>query len=918
MKRPDINTTFVLALVKRDLWKYFTSPTGYVFITLFILLSTAAAFWQDRFFLDNLANLDQLNYMFPYLLLFFIPALTMSVWSEERKQGTDELLFTLPATSLEIVIGKYLATLGIYTASLVLSLSHVLVLSWLGSPDLGLMFSNYVGYWLLGAALIAVGMLASLLTANATIAFVVGAVFCAFLVLIDLMGSFGAGLGEFLAPLGVYRHFDDFARGVMSLSGLLYFLSIAGLMLYVNVLLVEKRHWPREADGRPMWLHHAARTVGLVLAVIGLNVILGRAGIRVDATAEGLHSLSGETVSLISELSGERPVFIQAYVSPEVPEQLVQTRANLLGVLGEIESVGGARVQVLIEDTEPFTQEARDAREKFGITPRQVPHLGSARAGFTDVFLGVAFTCGAEEQVIPFLERGLPIEYEITRSVRVVAKTERKRVGILGTEAKLFGGFDFSSMRSNPAWPVVEELRKQYDVVQVSAAAPIRQELDGLFAALPSSLPQPEMDNLLEYIHQGNPTLLLVDPLPVFNIGLSPSERSGANTNPFQRQQGPPPKPKGDILGLLARIGVRWDKAGIVWDSYNPHPDLAHLPEEVVFVGEGNDNEQAFNREHPASLALQELVFLFPGHVKREAGSDLEFRPLVRSGEASAVQNYSRMVQRNFFGVQLARGLPHRPDDREYILAAHVRTKDLETEKGESDSEAEASPEEASESADAKPDGEGEKKEEESERVNAIVVADLDFISQQFFSIRAQGPETLNFDNVTFFLNCMDVLMGDESFVALRNKRVRHRTLERVEDQTRSFVEQRVKDEEEAEEVAEKALKQAQERLQEKVDEVRERRDLDAQAKQIMAQNLQEVENRRFEVLKANIEAEKESKINASKESMESQIRRIQGNIRTYAVLLPPVPVFVLGVLIFVRRQRREEEGARAARRLRS
>ncbi|MDA2928749.1 Gldg family protein [Acidobacteria bacterium AH-259-O06] len=906
-----INIGFIRSLVKRDLRKYFTNPTGYVFITLFIFLSAAAAFWQDRFFLNNLANLDQLNHVFPYLLVFFTPALTMAVWSEERKQRTDELLLTLPATSLEVVLGKYLATLGIYTASLLLSASHILILLWLGSPDLGLMFSNYAGYWLMGSAMIAVGILASLLTSNATIAFILGAVLCSFFVFIDSTAAFGETLRDFVVPMGVFRYFGDFARGVISFSGLLYFASLAALMLYLNVLLVEQRHWPRQADGCPMWLHHFVRTAALIIAVISINAIMARANIRLDVTAEQLHSLSDETRRLMDELPEDRPVFIQAYVSPEVPENYVQTRANLLSILNEIDSIGGAKIQVLTEDTEPFTQAARDAREKFGITPRQIPNLESARAGFSDVFLGVAFTCGAEEQVIPFLDRGLPTEYEITRSIRVVARTDRKKIGVLSTEAKLFGGFNFQTMRSNPAWPVVEELKKQYEVVQISPSSPITEELDGLLVALPSSLSQEEMDHLLTYIEAGNPTLLLIDPLPVINIGLAPVERSGANINPFLRSQGPPPKDKGNIQEFMSKIGVRWDSARIIWDSYNPHPDLAHLPFEVVFVGKGNGNPEAFNENHQESAELQELVLLYPGQIEQAAGTDYEFEPLLKSGYASGRLGYFQMVQRNFLGVQLNRNLPHPPDEKDYILAAHVKGSEKESDSEAASSDTDGNPEDPS----------NEEKGEHSSpprQLNAIVIADLDFISDQFFQIRAVGPENLNFDNVTFFLNCIDVLVGDESFVTLRNKRVRHRTLERVEEQTRNFIEQRVKEEQDAEDEAEKALAEAQSRLNERVNEVRQRPDLDAQTKQIMARNLQEVENRRFEVLKTNIEAEKEAKINSSKENMEEQIRRIQSNIRTFAVLLPPIPVFALGVLIFVRRQRREKEGAAAARRLRA
>src|SRR6056297_68772 len=216
------------AVMRRNFIGYFSNPTGYVFLCIFVFLTSVAAFWPYEFFNQNLATLDQLNAWYPLIMLVFIPAITMSIWAEERRQGTDELLLTLPADDFDIVIGKYLAAAAIFTASLLFSqVSTFVTLAILteGALDTGLIFTTYLGYWFVGLMMIAIGMIASFLTGNLTVGFILGALFNAPLAFASLIESVSPSqkLAEWIAASGIARPFDDFGRGVISSSSLVYF-----------------------------------------------------------------------------------------------------------------------------------------------------------------------------------------------------------------------------------------------------------------------------------------------------------------------------------------------------------------------------------------------------------------------------------------------------------------------------------------------------------------------------------------------------------------------------------------------------------------------------------------------------------------------------------------------------------------------
>ena len=344
------------AVMKRNFTGYFSNPTGYVFLCIFVFLTSLAAFWPYEFFNQNLATLDQLNFWYPLIMLIFIPAITMSIWSEEKRQGTDELLLTLPADDFDIVIGKYMSAAAIFTASLLfsqLSTFGTLAILTDGGLDIGLIFSSYIGYWFVGLSMLAIGMVASFLTGNLTVGFILGSLFNAPLAFASLADSFSPNraIASVISSAGISRPFDDFGRGVISSSSIIYFSLVAAIALYTCMVLIGRRHWTGGKDGNTMAWKYLVR-IGALIAITTSCVILVRNWdiVRQDLTEGQVSSLAPATKQLIRELDGDRPIVIDAFISKDIPEVYARTRYELINLLKEFRSEA-AKATVQLKST---------------------------------------------------------------------------------------------------------------------------------------------------------------------------------------------------------------------------------------------------------------------------------------------------------------------------------------------------------------------------------------------------------------------------------------------------------------------------------------------------------------------------------------------------------------------------------------
>lgn len=234
----------VYIIFKKELQGYFNSPIAYIFLGIFLILSSWLFFQQ--FFLNNQATAQYFFNSLPWLMLFLVPAITMRAWAEEKRSGTIELLLTMPITDTQVVLAKFLSSLVFILLALVCSLVIPITVGLLGNLDVGQTFGSYLGVLFLSACYLALGLFISSLTKNQIIAFLVTAVasFAFFIVGDGLVtNSLGSFFGAIFKTAGLGSHYDSISRGVLDLRDLFYFIAFIGFFLFLNIKSLLSRHW---------------------------------------------------------------------------------------------------------------------------------------------------------------------------------------------------------------------------------------------------------------------------------------------------------------------------------------------------------------------------------------------------------------------------------------------------------------------------------------------------------------------------------------------------------------------------------------------------------------------------------------------------------------------------------------------------
>jgi ABC-2 type transport system permease protein len=426
----------ILRIARKELSVFFGSPVAYIFIGAFLAVCLFVFFWVAAFFARNIADARPLFEWMPVLLIFLCAALTMRLWSEERREGTLETLLTLPVATWRLVMAKFLAALALVAIALALTLPLPLTVSLLGPLDWGPVFGAYLATLLLAAAYLAIGLFVSSRTDNPIVALIGSVVVCAFFYLLGseaLTNLFGNRGAEVLRLLGSGSRFDSITRGVIDLRDLYYYVSIVGTFLALTVYSLERLRWAPDTDRpeghRRLTLVTVLAAANLLTANLWLNAVDGA---RVDLTDGRLYTISDATRGYLEQL--QEPLLIRGYFSAQTHPLLAPLVPQIRDLLKEYQVAGNGRVRVEFVDPADHPDLEREAGEQFGIRPVAFQTASKYQAGIVNSYFDLVVKYGDQFEHLGFQdlievkvrgETDLDVrlrnpEYDITRALKKV------------------------------------------------------------------------------------------------------------------------------------------------------------------------------------------------------------------------------------------------------------------------------------------------------------------------------------------------------------------------------------------------------------------------------------------------------------------------------------------------------------------
>ena len=493
----------IRTVAQREVAGFFDHPTAYILVVAFLGLGLFLTF--RTIYAAGVATLRPFFDLLPWLFAIFIPAMTMRSLAEERRSGTLEWLLAHPLRETEVVVGKFVGNWLFVLAALAGTIPTAFGLLKVSEADGGIMMAEYIGAALLAAQGVAIGLWASSLTRNQITAFLLAAsvsftlvIIGTPVVLVGLPPSLGAGVSN----LSVLGHFQNVARGVVDLRDVIYFLSTAGLFLFMAVAIMSRE---RLSTGRSAYRRLRTGTAALIAVVVVLNLLGGNIRGRLDLTQEGLYTLSDGTREILGGL--DDIVTLKLVISDELPAELQTTVRDVADLVADLRRAAGG--QLVVENLNPNDDEevAGEARN-LGITQNEFNVLRDDEFEVRRGWFGLALLYADQREVIPFINRTDDLEFRLVSAISTMTTDERQGVAFLT-------GFGSQGPETFPSF--AQALSERYDLQTIDLTEDTvpslsRDTLDIVVVAGPQQpLGAPAVEAIRSFIDAGGSALFLID-----------------------------------------------------------------------------------------------------------------------------------------------------------------------------------------------------------------------------------------------------------------------------------------------------------------------------------------------------------------------------------------------------------------------